>query len=186
MNLREVKKDIEYVLGAFIEDCSIFATVNPNATDAKVESLVDEAVALYNELKDKVNAKKIEGSKKTYFNNIRKEILEKTNALYEKLSAAVKEAADAPAPAPAKAPVVKPAPVAAKKAPAKKAAPAEKPAAEKKAPAKKAVPAEKPAAAKKAPAKKAAPVAEKKAPAKKAAPAAAKKAPAKKPAAKKA
>ena len=56
MNLREIKKDIEYVLGAFIEDCSVFAAVNPNAADKSVEALIDEAVALYNELKDKVNA----------------------------------------------------------------------------------------------------------------------------------
>lgn len=163
MNLREIKKDIEYVLGAFIEDCSVFAAVNPNAADKSVEALIDEAVALYNELKDKANAKKIEGSKKAYYNNIRKEILEKTNALYEKLSATVKAAAEAPkAEKPA---VAKPA--------AKKAAPkAEKPAAEKKAAPK----AEKPAVAKPA-AKPAAPKAEKPA---------AKKAPAKKPAAKKA
>ena len=166
MNLREVKKDIEYVLGAFIEDCSVFATVNPGAADSKVEALVDEAVALYNELKDKVNAKNIEGSKKLYYCNIRKEILEKTNALYEKLSETVKEALEAPK---AEAPAAKPA---VKKAPAKKAA---KPAAE--APAAEAAPAAKPAV-KKAPAKKAAkPAAEGEAPAKKPA---AKKAPAKK------
>ena len=28
MNLRDIKKDIDYVLSAFIEDCSIVAAVN--------------------------------------------------------------------------------------------------------------------------------------------------------------
>jgi len=182
MNLRDIKKDIEYVLGAFVEDCSVFAAINANASEDKIEALINEGVALYNELKDKANAK-VEGPKKLYYMNLRKEILEKTDALYEKLSALVKEAAEAPEAPKAKPVVAKPV---VKKAPAKKAAApkaeapkaAAKPAAEKKAPAKK-------AAAPKAEAHKAAakPAAEKKAPAKKAA---AKPAAAKKPAAKKA
>lgn len=90
MNLRDIKKDIEYVLGAFIEDCSVVAAVNPS-TDEKVAGLMDDAIALYNELKDKVNAK-AEGPKKAYFNALRKEILEKTDALYTKLSDVVRDA----------------------------------------------------------------------------------------------
>ena len=55
---------------------------------------MEDAIDLYNELKDKVNAK-IEGPKKAYFAGLRKEILERTDALYEKLSAAVKSAPEA-------------------------------------------------------------------------------------------
>ena len=167
MNLRDIKKDIDYVLGAFVEDCSVCAAVNPDLSETKIAGLMEEGVTLYNELKDKVSAK-VEGSKKVYFDGLRKELLEKVDALYDKLSEAVKNAGkEAPAEE-KKAPAKKPA---AKKAPAKKAEDA--PAAEEKAPAKK-------PAAKKAPAKKAeaAPAEEKKAPAKKPA--------AKKPAAKKA
>ena len=91
MNLRDIKKDIEYVLSAFVEDCSVVACVNPKITDANVSELMEEAIDLYNELRDKVNAK-VEGSKKTYYNDLRKEVLTRTDALYEKLSAAVKEA----------------------------------------------------------------------------------------------
>lgn len=90
MNLRGIKKDIEYVLGAFIEDCSVVATVNSNVAPAAVGSLMEEAIDLYNELRDKVNAK-FEGSSKAYYTALRKEILTKTEVLYEKLSAAVKE-----------------------------------------------------------------------------------------------
>ena len=91
MNLRDIKKDIEYVLSAFVEDCSVVACVNPSVTDASVSELMEEAIDLYNELRDKVNAK-VEGSKKAYYNDLRKEVLAKTDALYEKLSAAVKDA----------------------------------------------------------------------------------------------
>ena len=89
MNLRGIKKDIEYVLGAFIEDCSVVAAVNDKAC-SNAQSLIEEAVDLYTELRDKVNAK-FEGTSKAYYNALRKEILTKTDALYEKLSAAVKE-----------------------------------------------------------------------------------------------
>mgnify|MGYP002624870435 FL=1 len=90
MNLRDIKKDIEYVLGAFIDDCAVFATINPNADDEELSSLLDEAIEAYNELKDKVNAKKIEGNKRSYYASLREEVLAKTDGLYEKLSAVVK------------------------------------------------------------------------------------------------
>jgi len=140
MNLRDIKKDIEYVLSAFVEDCSVVAAVNSKASEDKIAELMEQAIDLYNELRDKVNAK-AEGPKKAYYASLRKEILEKTNALYEQLSATVKASLEAPqekaAPAAKKAP--------AKKAPAKKeetpakeeAAPAAKKAPAKKAPAKK-------------------------------------------------
>lgn len=98
MNLRDIKKDIEYVLSAFVEDCSVCAAVNPNASQDEVAGLLEQAITLYNDLRDKVNVK-VEGSKKAYYNGLRKEILEETNALYEKLSATVKKASE---PKPAK------------------------------------------------------------------------------------
>ncbi|MBR4822076.1 MAG: hypothetical protein IKZ71_02900 [Bacteroidales bacterium] len=154
MNLRDIKKDIDYVLSAFIEDCTVCVAANPKSNDKAIAGLMEDAVDLYNELRDKVTVK-IEGSKKVYYNNLRKEILERTDALYTKLSEAVAkggkvEAEEAPK-AEKKAP--------AKKAPAKKAAPKaeaeEAPKAEKKAPAKKAAAEKKPAAKKAAPKKEA-------------------------------
>lgn len=90
MNLRDIKKDIEYVLGAFIEDCSVVAAVRPQ-TDETVAVLIEEAIELYNELKDKVYAK-YDGSAKAHFAALSKEILQRTDALYTKLSEAVKTA----------------------------------------------------------------------------------------------
>lgn len=152
MNLRDIKKDIDYVLSAFIEDCTVCAAVNPKSDDKVIAGLMEDAIDLYNELRDKVTVK-VEGSKKSYFNNLRKEILERTDALYTKLSEAVAKGNKAEAPK-AEKPAAEKKP-AAKKAPAKKAEPkaeeapkAEKPAAEKK------------PAAKKPAAKKAAPKAE--------------------------
>ncbi len=94
MNLRDIKKDIEFVLGAFLDDCTLFATINTKVTDEELDSLFDEAVNLYNSLKDKVNAK-VEGSKRAHFTALRKELLDSTDALYEKLSDVVKKHAEA-------------------------------------------------------------------------------------------
>ena len=90
MNLRDVKKDIEYVLSAFVDDCYFLAACNPNISDDGLSDLLDEAIDLFNDLKDKVNAP-AEGGKKAYYNGLRKELLEKTDGLYDKLSNLVKD-----------------------------------------------------------------------------------------------
>lgn len=89
MNLRDIKKDIDYVVGAFIDDCALFITLQKNIEDEKAYALVEEGIELYNDLRDKVNTPK--GKKGEYYHNLRKELLEKTDALYEKLSETVKE-----------------------------------------------------------------------------------------------
>ena len=91
MNLRDIKKDIDYVLSAFIEDCSLVAAVNFKVSEDKASALMEEAVDLYNELRDKVG--KAEGPARQYYNALRKEVLERTDALYERLSAAVRKEA---------------------------------------------------------------------------------------------
>lgn len=85
MNLRDIKKDIEYLVGEFIDDCSLFIAFNPNCQEDELAKLIDEAVDLYNNLKDKANAK-VEGNKKVYYNGIRQELVEGLDALCEKLS----------------------------------------------------------------------------------------------------
>jgi hypothetical protein len=101
MNLRDIKKDIEYVIGAFIEDCSLFSSTNINADQDALEEIINKAVNLYNDLKDKVNAK-VEKKNAAYFAAIRKELLEKTNDLYDELSQLVKSSNTAKKEAPAK------------------------------------------------------------------------------------
>ena len=89
MNLRDIKKDIEYVIGAFIDDCCLFLSVHPDKSADEVNALVDEAVDLFNELLNKLGQP--EGNKRAYYDGVRKELLEKTDALYDKLSETVKK-----------------------------------------------------------------------------------------------
>ena len=90
MNLRDIKKDIQYVIGAFVDDCTLFLNVNPGKNADEIADLIDKAVDLYNDLRDKVVAAPAEGAK-AYFRGIGQELLEKTDGLYDELSAAVKK-----------------------------------------------------------------------------------------------
>lgn len=91
MTLRDFKKDVEYFVGEFVDDCSLFITLNPHKSTEKMAEVVSEAVDLYNDLKDKANAKVEPKIRKAWFAGLRKEMFEKTDALYEKLSAIVAE-----------------------------------------------------------------------------------------------
>ncbi len=85
MNLRDFKKDVEYFVGEFVDDCALFVSLNPAKATDEVAGIIEEAVDLYNDLKDQANAK-VEGRKAAYFAGLRKEMFEKVDALYERLS----------------------------------------------------------------------------------------------------
>lgn len=89
MSIRDLKKEIEYLIAAFVDDCTLFLSANPDRQTGKVPALIDEAVTLFNDLRDK--AGKPEGIKKTFYNGLRKELTDKLDALYDELSKAVKE-----------------------------------------------------------------------------------------------
>ena len=92
MNLRDIKKDIEYFVGEFIDDCSLFVALNPHKNSVEVSAIIDEAVELYNDLKDQINHAPKE-NKRAHFDGIRQKMIEKLDELSEKLSAViVKEA----------------------------------------------------------------------------------------------
>ena len=87
MNLRVFKKDIEFFIGEFIEDCELFIILNPHKNAEKIDEIVDEAVNLYNDLKQK--AAHPEGNKKAYYNGLTKAMFEKLDELSEQRSAVV-------------------------------------------------------------------------------------------------
>ena len=91
MNLRVFKKDIEYFVGEFIDDCALFVALNPHKDADEISQIIDEAVDLYNELKYKANHP--EGKKRAFYMDLTKEMFEKLDELCEKLSAAVSKQA---------------------------------------------------------------------------------------------
>ena len=91
MNLRVFKKDIEFFVAEFIDDCALFVALNPHKDADEIVTIIDEAVELYNDLK--CRASHPEGNKRAYYTGLTKEMFEKLDELCEKLSAVVSKQA---------------------------------------------------------------------------------------------
>lgn len=91
MNLRDFKKEVEYFIGEFVDDCTLFIAINPHKSTDKMIDVQNAAIDLYNDIKDKANAKVEKKDRKNWFAGLRKEMYEKLDALYEQLSAIVSE-----------------------------------------------------------------------------------------------
>ena len=91
MNLRDFKKEVEYFIGEFVDDCTLFIAINPDKITDKMVDVQNAAIDLYNDMKDKANAKVEKKDRKNWFAGLRKEMYEKLDALYEQLSAIVSE-----------------------------------------------------------------------------------------------
>ena len=78
-SIKNLKKDIDYVLGDVLDVCLL----NLTADTKKTEALVDEIYATFDALVAKVNAKNIE-NKKAHFNAIKAELETSANKLLDK------------------------------------------------------------------------------------------------------
>ncbi len=84
-NIRDLKKDINYVVGDIIEAVYIWELTNPSKDDKKAEAIIDEAILTFDELIVKVNDKKAE-NKKQHFKAIHSELEDKGRKLIEKIN----------------------------------------------------------------------------------------------------
>lgn len=85
-NVKNLKKDINYVLGDIIEAVYLFEmSTTGKPTDAS-NAVIDEAISAFDNLITKVNAKKVE-DKKAHFKQINTELEQVANQLVEKINA---------------------------------------------------------------------------------------------------
>ncbi len=84
-NVRDLKKDINYVLGDIIEAVYEWEYSNTDKDTKKSEAIIDEAIAIFDDLIAKVNNRSIE-NKKAHFKAINKELEDKGKALIEKIN----------------------------------------------------------------------------------------------------
>ncbi|MEL4308071.1 hypothetical protein [Joostella sp. CR20] len=84
-SIRDLKKDINFVLGDIIEAVYIWeiSTNTPNSKEG--DEIIDEAIDTFDELIAKVNNKDVE-SRKAHLKEVSKELEEKASALVEKLN----------------------------------------------------------------------------------------------------
>jgi len=85
-NIRDLKKDINHVLGEIIEMTLDWEKANPNADRKKSASIVDAAITAYDGFSTRIYQKDVK-DKKAHFRAIQDELAEKGNTLIEKLNA---------------------------------------------------------------------------------------------------
>jgi hypothetical protein len=84
-NVRDLKKDINYVLGDIIEAVYIWEYANSDKDTKKSEAIIDEAIATFDDLIAKVNDRSVK-NKKVHFKAINKDLEDKGRALIEKIN----------------------------------------------------------------------------------------------------
>lgn len=84
-NVRDLKKDINYVLGDIIEAVYIWEYANKDKDTKKSNAIIDEAIEVFDDLIAKVNNKSID-NKKAHFKAIHQELEEKGRVLIEKIN----------------------------------------------------------------------------------------------------
>lgn len=84
-NKRDLKKDINYVLGDIIEAVYVWEYTNADKDTVNSEAIIDEAIVTFDELIEKVNDRKAE-NKKAHFKAINQELETKGRALIEKIN----------------------------------------------------------------------------------------------------
>jgi len=83
-NIRNLKKDINYVLSDIIEAAYLAESVKTDNT-SQADPIVDEAIETFDNLIAKINAKGVE-NKKTHFRQINQELESKAKNLIDKIN----------------------------------------------------------------------------------------------------
>ena len=84
-NVKNLKKDINYVLGDIIEAVYLWEMATTGKPTEKSNALIDEAISTFDTLITKVNAKNVE-NKKAHFKQIGAELEQSANQLVAKIN----------------------------------------------------------------------------------------------------
>lgn len=84
-SVKNLKKDINFVLGDIIEAVYIYEMTTTGKPTAESDALIDEAIASFDGLITKVNQKKVE-NKKAHYKQINKDLEVVATQLVEKIN----------------------------------------------------------------------------------------------------
>ncbi len=85
-SVKNLKKDINFVLGDIIEAVYLYEMATTGKPTDATNAVIDEAIASFDTLIEKVNAKKVE-NKKAHFKQINIDLEQTANQLVEKINA---------------------------------------------------------------------------------------------------
>lgn len=83
-SIKNLKKDINHVLGDIIGACYEWQQENLKVDTSKAQEIIDEAIETFDNLIEKLNTKA--ENKKEHFRAIQKELEEKANELLDKVN----------------------------------------------------------------------------------------------------
>jgi len=89
-SVRELKKDIDYLVFEVISDCLLYSDVNPDENGDAVTSIIEDAVSFRNDLIARVNnpdGKDNTKIVKAYYKKVEKDLLTGVDKLFDRLSA---------------------------------------------------------------------------------------------------
>ncbi|MCM5664243.1 hypothetical protein [Galbibacter mesophilus] len=84
-SIRDLKKDINFVLGDIIEAVYVWEISTENKNSKEGDKIIDEAITVFDDLIEKVNNKDVE-NRSAHLKSVNKELEEKASALVEKLN----------------------------------------------------------------------------------------------------
>ena len=93
-SVKTLKKDIDYLFFELISDCFMVTSLHEGKKKDEVQDLIEEAVSVRNDFIDRVNnpdGKDNPALVKAYYSALRKDLLEKVDGYFEKLSSLAKQ-----------------------------------------------------------------------------------------------
>lgn len=88
-NLRDLKKDIDYLIFEVISDCFTYSEIHAEEGQEELTAIISDAAELRNDLIDRVNnpdGKDNPKIVKAYYKTVRKDLLEGVDKLFDRLS----------------------------------------------------------------------------------------------------
>ena len=85
-SIRDLKQDINYVMGDIIEASMIHQAAHPKESKEKTEEIIDDAIAAFDELIAKVNDRSVD-NRAAHLKEVRVDLEKKGNALIDRLNA---------------------------------------------------------------------------------------------------
>jgi hypothetical protein len=88
-SIRELKKDIDYLVFEVISDCFVYSNVHPDNKTDELTALISDAVEFRNDLIARVNnpdGKDNPKIVKSYYKSVQKDLLKGVDNLFERLS----------------------------------------------------------------------------------------------------
>lgn len=85
-SIKNLKKDLNYVIGDIIEAVYIWEAVNQKFDSKEAEAIIDESIAIFDELTANINKKDVEDRAK-HIKSVKSDLETKAKGLIDKINA---------------------------------------------------------------------------------------------------